>query len=107
MYSAAFGRLCVETRKTYKACRFYRPAAFGRLCVETIRQVKQLEYPVQPPSGGCVLKLHESSAVVLITKAAAFGRLCVETSVMPSGLNFSARQPPSGGCVLKLSQEKI
>ena len=32
---AAFGRLCVETRKSVISHTIYPPAAFGRLCVET------------------------------------------------------------------------
>ena len=32
------------------------PAAFGRLCVETIKTFRPLAGMVQPPSGGCVLK---------------------------------------------------
>ena len=32
---AAFGRLCVETRKRFNAAVKASPAAFGRLCVET------------------------------------------------------------------------
>ena len=57
---AAFGRLCVETRRfllTKKACV---PAAFGRLCVETS--------PPNPSNPSL--------------RPAAFGRLCVETSVV-------------------------
>ena len=34
-YPAAFGRLCVETKKLNIYCRIPCPAAFGRLCVET------------------------------------------------------------------------
>ena len=33
------------------------PAAFGRLCVETRKQAKITLTVRQPPSGGCVLKL--------------------------------------------------
>ena len=34
-----------------------RPAAFGRLCVETAWLSMKTVLLVQPPSGGCVLKL--------------------------------------------------
>ena len=34
---------------------------------------------MQPPSGGCVLKLHVPLNITSEKKAAAFGRLCVET----------------------------
>ena len=78
---------------------------------------------MQPPSGGCVLKLYErdiyrllveaaafgrlcvetrnSSFVSRSAPAAAFGRLCVETVVKMIFANLLIRQPPSGGCVLK------
>ena len=57
LQAAAFGRLCVETlfdRLTY--C-YKEAAAFGRLCVETeLTQNNTQALPLQPPSGGCVLK---------------------------------------------------
>ena len=34
---------------------------------------------MQPPSGGCVLKLSQNEWFYSIYLAAAFGRLCVET----------------------------
>ena len=54
------------------------PAAFGRLCVETLHHLPTIAYEVQPPSGGCVLKLHRYPAQSG-QPPAAFGRLCVET----------------------------
>ena len=36
---------------------------------------------MQPPSGGCVLKLLDVDISAYQGKAAAFGRLCVETSL--------------------------
>ena len=36
-------------------------------------------YDLQPPSGGCVLKLARMYAQPNMGKTAAFGRLCVET----------------------------
>ena len=35
---------------------------------------------MQPPSGGCVLKLFMLFCLLIRFAAAAFGRLCVETS---------------------------
>ena len=53
-------------------------AAFGRLCVETPELEVFIDAWVQPPSGGCVLKL-ELTNFDWWAWAAAFGRLCVET----------------------------
>ena len=54
---AAFGRLCVETRRQNTARANTCPAAFGRLCVETDwNKPYQPQARPQPPSGGCVLK---------------------------------------------------
>ena len=59
VFAAAFGRLCVETSYvTTVRTNQMDAAAFGRLCVETpsyqyIADVCEM----QPPSGGCVLKL--------------------------------------------------
>ena len=54
---AAFGRLCVETMTHESMQMMFLSAAFGRLCVETyaVRFIRLLR--IQPPSGGCVLKL--------------------------------------------------
>ena len=41
-----------------------QPAAFGRLCVETVLAPLLPSARVQPPSGGCVLKLNRDFAVV-------------------------------------------
>ena len=38
-------------------------AAFGRLCVETNLAHAEREFENQPPSGGCVLKLHRHDAM--------------------------------------------
>ena len=55
---AAFRRLCVETISVIKSAVKRSPAAFRRLCVETTeRRANQLLVRIQPPSGGCVLKL--------------------------------------------------
>ena len=77
-----------------------KPAAFGRLCVETVKRGGDGRSPIQPPSGGCVLKLpiHQMSRTVRIP--AAFGRLCVETTHLNTSQGEDV-QPPSGGCVLK------
>ena len=39
----------------------------------------RIEHPLQPPSGGCVLKLYNDNGLRMLATAAAFGRLCVET----------------------------
>ena len=77
------------------------PAAFRRLCVET-KLVGEIAPMIrdQPPSGGCVLKLHESSAVVLITNQPPSGG-CVLKQQQLTTTDFRRDQPPSGGCVLK------
>ena len=54
---------------------------------------------IQPPSGGCVLKLALNTGIDA-GYPAAFGRLCVETVTPTRGIAPMA-QPPSGGCVLK------
>ena len=56
---------------------------------------------VQPPSGGCVLKLMRVWVLLLMEFPAAFGRLCVETTRMAVSWGQIRDQPPSGGCVLK------
>ena len=68
----------LENRLILRVCF---PAAFGRLCVETADRTLEIMQSLQPPSGGCVLKLKHGWLV------------CLDKS-----------QPPSGGCVLKLSQ---
>ena len=75
---AAFGRLRVETVITPFATVQIAPAAFGRLRVETTMGMPFGAVMIQPPSGGCVLKLGY---------ATVFLRELI--------------QPPSGGCVLK------
>ncbi len=54
---AAFGRLCVETLVNAFVLTADVPAAFGRLCVETRLCLRSIWSALQPPSGGCVLKL--------------------------------------------------
>ena len=58
---------------------FNRAAAFGRLCVETNKRQRDRRAILQPPSGGCVLKLLTMPQKLTMRIAAAFGRLCVET----------------------------
>ena len=77
------------------------PAAFGRLCVETRRLAGGGSPAYQPPSGGCVLKRLPEGKAGRLTGPAAFGRLCVETPAMVQAFNEGKTQPPSGGCVLK------
>ena len=57
-------------------------------------------FQIQPPSGGCVLKLLNALICSTVMASAAFGRLCVET-VATSEKYTDKNQPPSGGCVLK------
>ena len=61
----------------------------------------------QPPSGGCVLKLGNTWLSVLHLVPAAFGRLCVETPAITSNRKANVSQPPSGGCVLKQERSAI
>ena len=56
--AAAFGRLCVETKRPIIFLIPHFAAAFGRLCVETSILLDNKKF----------------------TLAAAFGRLCVETT---------------------------
>ena len=56
---------------------------------------------LQPPSGGCVLKLLLSPCYAIDRQAATFGWLCVETLKSKRDRQDRYRQPPSGGCVLK------
>ena len=102
--AAAFRRLCVETRLTGGSVILTLPAAFRRLCVETIRRSATSKKSLQPPSGGCVLKLARKVSPNFLCSA-AFRRLCVETKTLKS-LSDGVRQPPSGGCVLKLPRNE-
>ena len=79
--AATFGWLCVETVRVVRVFISSAAATFGWLCVETTARAAGWGRRWQPPSGGCVLKLH----------VVALGRL------------FD-KQPPSGGCVLKLNE---
>ena len=54
---AAFRRLCVETSDDFGRLKSNSPAAFRRLCVETGSGIVPPSEIIQPPSGGCVLKL--------------------------------------------------
>ena len=80
--AAAFGRLCVETLKLVVTRSTSKAAAFGRLCVETEDLEEVISEILQPPSGGCVLKLHKPHPHNYLKIAAAFGRLCVETTTL-------------------------
>ena len=61
---------------------------------------------LQPPSGGCVLKLQPPAQSRPGCCAAAFGRLCVETAKYQPRCHLRRWQPPSGGCVLKHLHDK-
>ena len=54
--AATFGWLCVETVVTIGAEVSGLAATFGWLCVETTAPARAPVVPLQPPSGGCVLK---------------------------------------------------
>ena len=55
--TAAFRRLCVETKSAEHHKNFGLTAAFRRLCVETMTShLIGGDDVIQPPSGGCVLK---------------------------------------------------
>ena len=56
---------------------------------------------IQPPSGGCVLKLPVFVWFWAGRHPAAFRRLCVETVICYRTSSPCQIQPPSGGCVLK------
>ena len=55
---------------------------------------------VQPPSGGCVLKLFLNFNLWRIKKQPPSGG-CVLKRAMGGKYNRLKKQPPSGGCVLK------
>ena len=74
--AAAFGRLCVETFTHDDSVSDEQPAAFGRLCVETLVMVFHLKYWVQPPSGGCVLKLRKVRMVLTCTTSRLRAAVC-------------------------------
>ena len=75
-------------------------AAFRRLCVETKAVLRAPAASNQPPSGGCVLKQKGGYMDEDRLRTAAFRRLCVETDAR-SNPKAKQMQPPSGGCVLK------
>ena len=75
-------------------------ATFGWLCVETSSFKEVVYEKLQPPSGGCVLKLGGINSTDIVVVAATFGWLCVETRKIKKTRYWSL-QPPSGGCVLK------
>ena len=101
MLPAAFGRLCVETLTDQRGRVHEEPAAFGRLCVETYAiNIRGFVPAVQPPSGGCVLKLNEASPLVQAATQPPSGGCVLKHVPVNGGADF-VFQPPSGGCVLK------
>ena len=80
--SAAFGRLCVETRAGFWLSIAATPQPPSGGCVLKlvgyIPHVRGSMY--QPPSGGCVLKRLVAIITASDSFSAAFGRLCVETT---------------------------
>ena len=90
--SAAFRRLCVETKPVTRQKQDDVPAAFRRLCVETGFGRRPRKSRRQPPSGGCVLKRGRQRQTASAASApAAFRRLCVETIIM--GIRFLGMPP--------------
>ena len=85
--AAAFGRLCVETACSayFSASAHMQPPSGG--CVLKLYDMENnfVVLRGQPPSGGCVLKLSIFLIWSTEWKAAAFGRLCVETSLWGRG----------------------
>ena len=79
----------------------HAPAAFRRLCVETPRHPKPpTPVPVQPPSGGCVLKLIQRyQAEIIVSQPPSGGCVLKQPEAVIGSTNTP--QPPSGGCVLK------
>ena len=63
--AAAFGRLCVETKKALAYGMTTLAAAFGRLCVETVTNLGIFRLISQPPSGGCVLKHYQNTDCII------------------------------------------
>ena len=57
MVAATFGWLCVETHIVGISYQKMNAATFGWLCVETFHNESKTYRDLQPPSGGCVLKL--------------------------------------------------
>ena len=78
-----------------------KPAAFRRLCVETNETVNARDQGrLQPPSGGCVLKLSiPFDGVDRVSQPPSGG--CVLKPMRLRGLTVCRSRPPSGGCVLK------
>ncbi len=99
--SAAFRRLCVETKaRTGEVVLKFQPPSGG--CVlKPRRSRKESRQSRQPPSGGCVLKPRHIPPSRQRQPSAAFRRLCVETIALRLR-RIKIYQPPSGGCVLKL-----
>ena len=67
-----------------------------KLLIARLRHLRK----TQPPSGGCVLKLNYLILKKKYITPAAFRRLCVETDY-EKYVTKDVVQPPSGGCVLK------
>ena len=74
--AAAFGRLCVETATKSGTFEPLGAAAFGRLCVETLLNGISMNLPLQPPSGGCVLKRDTWASTVALTGSRLRAAVC-------------------------------
>ena len=77
------------------------PAAFRRLCVETSTSSFSHRVPIQPPLGGCVLKLCQKIQAGFVQCQPPLGG-CVLKLLCGCGQRHGHDQPPLGGCVLKL-----
>ena len=105
---AAFRRLCVETFFLAALSCAGLPAAFRRLCVETTNDASPILFPkFQPPSGGCVLKLHIPYPSLQDYRRQPPSGGCVLKQYGGFRSNPFRRQPPSGGCVLKQTDGEI
>ena len=78
----------MKLRKAKEYQELSAPAAFRRLCVETSKRINRLlPKLLQPPSGGCVLKLPIRIRPKKNRRPAAFRRLCVETLMRGSDVS--------------------
>ncbi len=100
LISAAFGRLCVETKTVGdRAYRYAQPPSGG--CVLKLRlSMQYLPLCSQPPSGGCVLKPIQRFDNLLLGSQPPSGGCVLKLLVQEARLK-ALFQPPSGGCVLK------
>ena len=85
----------------------WQPAAFRRLCVET----RSYKLPcrrdkLQPPLGGCVLKLVDLFAPCAFLDQPPLGGCVLKLFRRHGRGRRNGNQPPLGGCVLKQAHGK-